>query len=290
MFVIICMVIFVNTWELCNNCAIMKAWSPTRAWQTSSPQKLASLQTSMYLVGFFVPDFWYREQVSFLLKQTQSISTSVSSALMIMDLYLSSAACQAWRSIRVSASSCVVFRVRFIPSDPWWWGSMLLHLSHRVTYHEASPSLQAASTDRPRIWWGLFCCQGFSGIISTAKCCDQVQCSSTVFQRWNLCCISRHSWWTYPCRQRTRHRSWHYQCLRAELTSVQNLLAVQMTCHPLWVCGQGSFHQLYKLKALEWDLLVTHFSQLSCKCSFVCLAQKAITVCQWPRYRSEWVY
>ena len=130
---------------------------------------------------------------------------------------------------------------------------------------------------------GLFL---FSGFLRNFFHCKMLWqgaiCSSTVFQRWNLCCISQHSWWTHPCRHRTRHQSWHYQCLRAELASVQHLLDVQMTCHPLWVYGQGSFYQWYKLKASEWDLLVTQFSPA------LFVLRREQCCCQWPRYWSEW--
>ena len=45
--------------------------------------------------------------------------------------------------------SCVSFLLRCLQSYDFF--IVLFHLLHKVTYNEASPSLQAASTDRPKI-------------------------------------------------------------------------------------------------------------------------------------------
>ena len=55
--------------------------------------------------------------------------------------------------------SCVSFLLFCLQSYDFF--IVLLHLPHKVNYYEASPSLQAASTDRPKINLGLFLFSGF---------------------------------------------------------------------------------------------------------------------------------
>ena len=64
----------------------VKACMPIKAPATLSPSDWESLVTSIYLVLFSVPHFWYTGQGMSLLKPSDSTRTSVSSAMMITAL------------------------------------------------------------------------------------------------------------------------------------------------------------------------------------------------------------
>ena len=156
-------------------------------------------------------------------------------------------------------------------------------MSQRVTYPVVSPYLWAPASGELEV--GLRCSHSlaFSKISFSTKCCGQLQCSYTVSQWQNLCCISQHSWWMFLCIHRTQHQSWHCQCLQAEIAWIQNQQAVQRSCHHLWVGGQYSSN--------EWCFNERHFSPGSLQVQLcVCFMHKVIAVCQWPWQRSKWMF